>query len=38
MDAYPAAFAIAGGDRLLTTDTTSRQFGGLELLSLSNGC
>lgn len=32
MDAYLAAFAIAGGHRLVTTDGAYRQFGGLSCL------
>lgn len=32
MDAYLAAFAIAGGYRLVTTDAAYRQFGGLSCL------
>jgi uncharacterized protein len=31
MDAYLAAFAIAGGHRLVTTDAAFRQFGELDL-------
>lgn len=31
MDAYLAAFALAGGCRLVTTDVAFRQFAGLEL-------
>ena len=31
MDAYLAAFAVAGGHRLVTTDTAFRQFRGLTL-------
>jgi uncharacterized protein len=34
MDAYLAAFALAGGFRLVTTDTAFRQFSGLDLLLL----
>lgn len=34
MDAYLAAFAIAGGYRLVTNDTAYRQFVGLDLLLL----
>jgi uncharacterized protein len=34
MDAYLAAFAIAAGCRLVTTDVAFRQFGGLDLLLL----
>ncbi len=34
MDAYLAAFAVAGGYRLVTTDTAFRQFEGLDLLVL----
>jgi uncharacterized protein len=35
MDAYLAAFAIAGGHQLVTTDTGFKQFNGLDLLVLS---
>lgn len=31
MDAYLAAYALAGGHRLVTTDTAFRQFRGLDL-------
>jgi toxin-antitoxin system PIN domain toxin len=31
MDAYLAAFALAGGHRMVTTDAAFRQFGGLDL-------
>jgi predicted nucleic acid-binding protein len=31
MDAYLAAFALAGGYRMVTTDTAFKQFGGLDL-------
>jgi toxin-antitoxin system PIN domain toxin len=34
MDAYLAAFALAGGHHLVTTDTAFRQFGGLQLMLL----
>jgi predicted nucleic acid-binding protein len=34
MDAYLAAFAIAGGHQLITIDTAFRQFDGLDLLVL----
>lgn len=34
MDAYLAAFAIAAGYRMVTTDRDFRQFGGLDLLLL----
>lgn len=34
MDAYLAAYAIAGGHRLVTTDAGFRQFTGLDLLHL----
>ncbi|MHB8492257.1 MAG: TA system VapC family ribonuclease toxin [Solirubrobacteraceae bacterium] len=34
MDAYLAAFALAAGDRVVTTDTSFRQFESLELLVL----
>ncbi len=34
MDAYLAAFAIAAGARLVTTDAAFRQFAGLDLLVL----
>lgn len=34
MDAYLAAFARAGGYRLVTTDTAFRQFSGLDLVLL----
>lgn len=36
MDAYLAAFAIAGRHRLATTDTAFKQFKGLDLLVLPN--
>jgi toxin-antitoxin system PIN domain toxin len=36
MDAYLAAFAMAGGYRLVTTDKAFKQFKGLQLLLLSN--
>jgi toxin-antitoxin system PIN domain toxin len=35
MDAYLAAFAVAGGYRLVTTDSGFKQFQGLDLLVLS---
>jgi uncharacterized protein len=35
MDAYLAAFAIAGGHQLVTTDKAFKQFQGLDLLVLS---
>ncbi len=35
MDAYLAAFALAGGYGLVTTDTAFRQFRGLRLLLLA---
>jgi uncharacterized protein len=35
MDAYLAAFAIAGGFQLVTTDQAFKQFKGLDLLVLS---
>ena len=35
MDAYLAAFALAGGYRLVTTDKAFKQFNGLDLLVLS---
>jgi toxin-antitoxin system PIN domain toxin len=31
MDAYLAAFALAGGHRMVTTDAAFRQFGGLDV-------
>jgi len=31
MDAYLAAFALAGGYRMVTTDAAFEQFGGLDL-------
>ena len=34
MDAYLAAFAIAGGHELVTTDNDFKQFKGLEVLVL----
>lgn len=34
MDAYLAAFALAGGWQMVTTDTAFRQFSGLDLLLL----
>jgi toxin-antitoxin system PIN domain toxin len=36
MDAYLAAFAVAGDYRLVTTDKDFRQFGGLDLLLLGD--
>jgi uncharacterized protein len=36
MDAYLAAFALAGGYRMVTTDTAFRQFGRLDLLLLGH--
>jgi len=36
MDAYLAAFAMAGGHRLITTDKALAQFGGLEVVVLEN--
>ena len=36
MDAYLAAFAMAGRHQLLTTDTAFRQFDGLDAIILSN--
>lgn len=35
MDAYLAAFAMAGGHRLVTTDKAFRQFKGLDLVLLA---
>ena len=37
MDAYLAAFALAGGHQLVTTDRAFKQFKGLGLLVLSKG-
>jgi toxin-antitoxin system PIN domain toxin len=37
MDAYLAAFALAGGYQLVTTDKAFKQFKGLDLLVLSKG-
>ena len=37
MDAYLAAFALAGGYQLVTTDKAFKQFKGLDLLVLSSG-
>jgi toxin-antitoxin system PIN domain toxin len=37
MDAYLAAFARAGGYRMVTTDTAFRQFRGLDLLVVGQG-
>jgi toxin-antitoxin system PIN domain toxin len=36
MDAYLAAFAQAGGYRMVTTDAAFKQFGGLDLLLLGS--
>jgi toxin-antitoxin system PIN domain toxin len=36
MDAYLAAFAVAGGYQMVTTDKGFKQFKGLDLLVLSN--
>jgi toxin-antitoxin system PIN domain toxin len=36
MDAYLAAFALAGGYRLVTSDSAFRQFSGLDLLLLAS--
>lgn len=36
MDAYLAAFALAAGYRLVTTDAAFRQFAGLDLLLLTH--
>jgi uncharacterized protein len=36
MDAYLAAFALAGGYRMVTTDAAFRQFSGLDLVLLGN--
>ena len=36
MDAYLAAFALAGGYRMVTTDIAFRQFSGLDLLLLGH--
>ena len=36
MDAYLAAFALAGGYQLVTTDKAFKQFKGLDLLLLTN--
>jgi predicted nucleic acid-binding protein len=35
MDAYLAAFALAGGYRLVTTDRGFRQFNGLDVVVLA---
>jgi toxin-antitoxin system PIN domain toxin len=35
MDAYLAAFALAGGYHMVSTDTAYRQFGGLDLVLLA---
>ena len=35
MDAYLAAFAMAGGYRLVTTDKGFKQFKGLDLLLIA---
>jgi predicted nucleic acid-binding protein len=37
MDAYIAAFALAGRYRMVTTDAAFRQFRGLNLLVLGQG-
>jgi toxin-antitoxin system PIN domain toxin len=37
MDAYLAAFALAGGYRMVTTDPAFQQFGGLDLRLLAKG-
>lgn len=36
MDAYLAAFAVAAGHRMVTTDVAFRQFAGLDLLVLGH--
>lgn len=36
MDAYLAAYALAGGHRLVTTDVAFRQFRGLDLVVVGN--
>lgn len=36
MDAYLAAFAMAGGYRMVTTDRAFRQFQGLDLVLLGD--
>jgi predicted nucleic acid-binding protein len=36
MDAYLAAFALAGGYRMVTTDTAFRQFSVLDLVLLGH--
>jgi uncharacterized protein len=36
MDAYLAAFALAGGFQMVTIDTAFRQFSGLDLLLLAH--
>jgi predicted nucleic acid-binding protein len=36
MDSYFAAFAMAGGHQLVTTDKAFKQFKGLDLLVLSS--
>jgi predicted nucleic acid-binding protein len=36
MDAYLAAFALAGGYQMVTTDTAFRQFHGLDLMLLGS--
>jgi len=36
MDTYLAAFARAGGYRMVTTDTAFRQFSGLDLVLLGS--
>ena len=37
MDAYLAGFALAGGYRMVTTDTAFKQFTGLDLDLLGKG-
>jgi predicted nucleic acid-binding protein len=37
MDAYLAAFALAGRFRMVTTDAAFRQFGELDLMLLGQG-
>ena len=37
MDAYLAAFTVAGGYQLVTTDKGFKQFKGLDILVLSKG-
>jgi predicted nucleic acid-binding protein len=36
MDAYLAAFALAGGHQMVTNDTAFRQFSGLDLVLLGH--